>query len=250
MVVHSVRFSDRVCLVTGGGRGIGRATALALAAEGAAVGILARTADQCEEVVAEIGDRAVVLTADVTDHDACGHAVTKLSNTFGPPSAIVNAAGISPVRAPAELHDPVAFRRILDVNAFGAYNVSRAASSALLARGGAIVNVASVLGLIASPRLVGYGASKAAMIQLTRTLAREWASRSVRVNAVCPGYVVTEMTADMLARDHIRDAVLSDTPIGRLAKVEEVVAPILFLLSDEASYITGAALPVDGGLAA
>jgi NAD(P)-dependent dehydrogenase (short-subunit alcohol dehydrogenase family) len=110
--------------------------------------------------------------------------------------------------------------------------------------------VASTVGTIASPRLAGYGASKAALIQLTRTLAREWADRGVRVNAVCPGYVETELTEAMLAVDRLRNEVLAQTPIGRIATLEEVVAPALFLLSDEASYITGAALLVDGGIAA
>ena len=110
--------------------------------------------------------------------------------------------------------------------------------------------VASTLGTTASPRLAGYGASKAALIQLTKTLAREWADRGVRVNALCPGYVETEMTAAMLAVDRLREEVVGATPLGRVATVEEVAGPALFLASDEASYVTGATLLVDGGMAA
>jgi NAD(P)-dependent dehydrogenase (short-subunit alcohol dehydrogenase family) len=154
------------------------------------------------------------------------------------------------VRQRAELHDVDAWRKMLDINLTGAYLTTRAAAPSLLAGGGSVVMAASVAGIAASPRIAGYGVSKAGLVQLTRTLAREWAARGVRVNAICPGYVETEMTAPMLAVDHLRAEVLAATPLGRLATLEEVVAAALFLASDEASYITGAALLVDGGMAA
>ena len=244
------RFAGRVCLVTGGGRGIGRAIALGLAAEGGSVAVAARTRGQCEAVAAEIGERGLALELDVTDLEACERAVAEVAAHLGPPSVLVNAAGISPVRQRAELHDVEAWRQVLDVNLTGAYLVTRAAAPALLEHGGSVLMVASVTGGIASPRLAAYGASKAAVIQLTRTLAREWADRGVRVNALRPGYVETEMSRAMLAVERLRAEVLSQTPLGRLATMEEVVAPALFLASDEASYVTGAALLVDGGIAA
>jgi NAD(P)-dependent dehydrogenase (short-subunit alcohol dehydrogenase family) len=244
------RFAGRTCLVTGGGRGIGRAIAEALAAEGASVGVLARTRSQCEAVAAAIGDRAVPLEADVTDPRACTRAIAELERRFGPPTVVVNAAGISPVRERAELHDPDTFQEILRVNAGGPQTVLAAAAPSLLSNGGAVVNVASVLGRIPAPRLSGYGASKAALIHLSRTLAREWADRGVRVNVLCPGYVETDLTRRMLAVGHIREEVLSQTPLARLATLEEIVSPVLFLLSPEASYITGATLLVDGGMGA
>jgi NAD(P)-dependent dehydrogenase (short-subunit alcohol dehydrogenase family) len=244
------RFAGRVCLITGGGRGIGRAIAIALAAEGASVAVAARTAAQCEAVADEIGSSALSIPADVSQADACQQAVASVEERFGPVSILVNAAGISPVLSRAEKHDVDAFRAILDVNVTGAFLVTRAAAPSLLAYGGSVVNIASVTGVAASPRIAGYGASKAALIQLTRTLAREWADRGVRVNAVCPGYLETELTADFLAVPHLREEVLAATPLGRLATLEEVVAPALFLASDEASYVTGVALLVDGGMAA
>lgn len=244
------RFVDRVCLVTGGGRGIGRGVALALAAEGAAVGVLARTRAQCEAVAREIGDRGLALSADVTDADAVDRALATLSDRLGVPSVLVNAAGISPVRERAETHDVDSFRQIVAVNLVGSFVVCRATFANLREQRGCVVNVASVLGTVASPRLAGYGASKAGLVQLTRTLAREWAPSGVRVNVVCPAYVDTELTRPMLSVDHIRDELTAQTPLGRLGRMEEVVAPILFLASDDASYVTGAVLLVDGGMAA
>lgn len=244
------RFEGRVCLVTGGGRGIGRAIALALGAEGGLVGVAARTAEQCEATAAELGDRALALPTDVTELSSCERAVHALAERFGRISVLVNAAGISPVRQRAELHDVRAWREILDVNLTGAYLATRAAASSLLDGGGAVVSVSSVLGGTASPRLAGYGASKAGLIQLTRTLAREWADRGVRVNSVSPGYVETELSAPLLAVERLRNEVLAATPLGRLARLDEIVAPVLFLASDDASYITGADLLVDGGMAA
>ena len=245
-----VRFDGRACLVTGGGRGIGRAIALALAAEGARVGVIARTKAQVDAVAGEIGERGLAIEADVGDEAACERAVAEVTAAFGPPSVLVNAAGISPVRQRAEMHDVDAWRRTVETNLTGAFLMTRAAAPSLLEHGGSVVMVASVAGLVGSPRIAAYGASKAGVVQLTRTLAREWASRGVRVNAICPGYAETELTEAMLAVDHLRDEVLRLTPLGRLAELEELVAPALFLASDEASYVTGAALVVDGGIAA
>lgn len=244
------RFEDRVCIVSGGGRGIGRAIAIAIADEGALVAVGARTRWQCEEVVAAMDGRGLAVELDVTDQASCEAAVELARARFGRPSLLVNAAGISPVRQRAELHAVDAWRQILDVNLTGAFLLTRAAAPLMLEGGGAVVMVASVLGTVASPRLAGYGASKGGLVQLTRTLAREWADRGVRVNAVCPGYVETEMTEPLLANQRLRDEVLAATPLGRVATVDEVVGPALFLASDAASYVTGAALHVDGGMAA
>jgi NAD(P)-dependent dehydrogenase (short-subunit alcohol dehydrogenase family) len=248
-LTHS-RFDRRACLVTGASRGIGRAIAIALGHEGANVGVFARSRGDCENVVQEIGVNALALVGDVSDAYDRDVALADFVDRFGPPSVVVNAAGVSPVRQRAEAHDVEAFRTILEVNLLGSYCMTRAAAPFLLADGGAVVNVASILGSLASPRLVGYGASKAGVIQMTRTLAREWADRGVRVNAVCPGYLETDLTRAMLEVDHIRKEIIDGIPMRRLASFDEIVAPVLFLASNESSYITGTSLIVDGGMAA
>ena len=249
-VTGAARFSSRTAVVTGGGRGIGRAIALALAAEGASVGVVARSREQCEAVAAEIGERGIALPGDVRDAESCGRVIAEITARFGRPSVLVNAAGISPVRGPAERQDVGTFAQIVSVNLVGAFAMTHAAAGSLGEGGGAVVNVASVLGVAGSPLLSAYGASKAALIQLTRTLAREWADRGVRVNALCPGYVETDLTAKMLTNQPSLNSILEQTPMRRLAEISEVVTPALFLASDDASYITGAALLVDGGFAA
>lgn len=242
------RFDGRACLVTGGGRGIGRAIAEALAREGAQVAVAARSETECASVAASIG--GLGLPADVTDAGACVWAIGTVVERFGRLDVLVNAAGISPVRQRAESHDIDAFAQIVDVNLTGAYRMTHAAAPALLERGGAVVMVASVLGTTSSPRLAGYGASKAGLVQLTRTLAREWGDRGVRVNALCPGYVETELSRPALASERRRAEILRDTALGRIATMREIVEPALFLASDDARYVTGIALVVDGGMTA
>jgi 2-hydroxycyclohexanecarboxyl-CoA dehydrogenase len=244
------RFDGRVALVTGGGRGIGRATALALAAEGAKVAVTARTAAECEQTAQDAGPAARSFTVDVSDTDSCRAMLDAVRDELGRVELLIHAAGVSPFRGRAEDHAPEVFGEIVDVNLTGAFNVLHAAAPQLLDGGGSVVLVSSTLALTASSRLVAYGASKAGLTHLARTLGREWADRGVRVNAVCAGYVPTALTERMLAVERLHNEVLADIPMGRLAEMGEIVAPILFLASDDASYVTGAALVADGGMAA
>jgi NAD(P)-dependent dehydrogenase (short-subunit alcohol dehydrogenase family) len=247
------RFASRVCLVTGGGRGIGQGLALALAAEGGRVAVCARTAAQREDTVAQVeadGGEAISVELDVTDLESCENAVDVVSRKLGLPSILVNAAGISPDREPVELFDPDAWDTIVDTNLSGTYRMTKACAPGLFETTGAVLNVASTTAFFALPKVAAYGASKAGQIHFTRTVAREWAERGVRVNALCPGYIETELSRGLLAIDHLRQEILDDTPMRRFPEMDEIVAPGLFLLSDEASFITGTWLIADGGMAA
>jgi 3-oxoacyl-[acyl-carrier protein] reductase len=214
------------------------------------VAVLARTASECEEAARAAGPGSFPVVCDVSDAAACGVALENIHEALGRVQIVVHAAGISPVRARAEHHEPEVFRNIVDVNVAGTFNVVHASAPQLLDGGGAVVLVASVLGVIGSERLAGYGASKAALVHLARTLGREWAPRAVRVNAVCAGYVPTAMTDQMLRVDRIREDLVARIPLGRLATLDEIVAPILYLASDSASYVTGTCLIADGGMSA
>lgn len=247
------RFDNRVCLVTGGGRGIGQAIAIRLGAEGGRVAVAARTASQCEDTASHIrdaGGEAIPVELDVTDIASCERAVAEVAEALGPPAILVNSAGLSDHRARVEKHQPDAWDRIVDVNLSGTFRVTQAAAQALFETKGAVLNVSSATAFLSLERLTAYGATKAGIIHFTRTVAREWAGRGVRVNALCPGYVLTELSRAFLETERLRDEVLDRVAMGRLPHMDEITAPGLFLLSDEASYMTGTWLVVDGGLAA
>ncbi|MFQ5426581.1 MAG: SDR family NAD(P)-dependent oxidoreductase, partial [Gaiellales bacterium] len=175
--------------------------------------------------------------------------VGKVARELGPPAILVSGAGIAHHRARVEKYDYDAWDLTMEINLSGTFRMLRACAPHLFATRGAALIISSTTALKALPRLTAYGATKAGLVHLTRTVAREWAERGVRVNALCPGYVRTELTRAFLETEHLRGEVLADTPMGRLPEMHEIVEPGLFLLSDEASFITGVALPVDGGMA-
>lgn len=247
------RFESRVCLVAGGGRGIGQALAIGLGAEGGRVAVASRTAGQREETAARIregGGEAIPVELDVTDAASCERAVNDVTDLLGPPDVLVNSAGLSDHRARVEKYEPEAWDRIVDVNLSGTFRLTHACASALFETKGAVLNISSATAFLSLERLTAYGATKAGVIHFTRTVAREWADRGVRVNALCPGYVMTELSRAFLETDRLREEVLDRVAMRRLPEMEEITAPALFLLSDEASYMTGTWLVADGGLAA
>ena len=242
----------RVALVTGGGRGIGRAICLGLADAGASVVTTARTTAEVEAVADEIearGGSALAVSADVTDPDAVTDALEQAAETFGTVDVVVNNAGINPADAlgrPEDVTDG-GFDRVLAVNLAGAFEVTTAAAEGLLENGGgSVINVASVGGLVGLPRQHPYVAAKHGLVGLTKSLSLDWAP-DVRVNAVAPGYVSTDLTEEVEENERLRQSIVDRTPLERFADPEEIAAPVVFLASDAASFVTGACLAVDGG---
>lgn len=242
----------RVAVVTGGGRGIGRAIALELATAGAAVVPAARTSEEVEAVTAEIearGGTAEAAVADVTDGDAVSALIERTEAAFGGIDIVVNNAGFNPDDALGRPEDVSAesLETVLAVNLEGAFAVTTAAAESLLeSGGGAVINVASVGGLVGLPRQHPYVASKHGLVGLTKSMALDWAPE-VRVNAVAPGYVSTALTEDLEANERLRQSILDRTPLERFATPEEIAGPVVFLASDAASYVTGECLAADGG---
>ena len=235
-------------LVTGASRGIGAATALALAADGWPVGVNYRSdADGAEEIVRQIeaaGGTAVAIQGDVAEHDAADRLLADLEERFGRVLVLVNNAGTRADGLSPQIDDDD-WERVLETNLSAAFRATRRALPPMLkARFGRVVNIASVVGQKANPGQANYAASKAGLIGLTKTVAAEVARRGITVNAVAPGVVDTEMTKDL--NGELLDAV----PARRAGTPEEVAACVRFLASEEAAYVTGTILTVDGGLTA
>jgi NAD(P)-dependent dehydrogenase (short-subunit alcohol dehydrogenase family) len=243
------RLDGRVAIVTGGASGIGRATAERFAFEGASVLIADVHAEMGE--TAAPGSEVVFLRADVTDSGDCARMVAEAERRWGGLDILVNSAGIGEGAAIIDLEEE-AWDRVLNVNLKGVYRCCKAALPALVRRGGgAIVNVSSLAGMVVSEGMGAYAASKGGVIQFTKVLALEGAHHRVRANALCPVWADTPMLERYLEQAgrpaETRRAMETRIPLGRLARPEDVAAAALFLASDEASFITGVALPVDGG---
>lgn len=239
-----------VALVTGGSRGIGRATALALAADGYDVGVGyqagAEAAAETVALVEGLGRRGLAHAADVSNEAAAAGLVAAVEDGLGPLDALVLNAGITR-DGPALRMSDADWRLVVDTNLTGAFLVAKPALRGMLRRrAGSIVAVSSVVGLVGNPGQANYAAAKAGMLGMVRTLAREAGGRGVRVNAVAPGYIATDMTSGLA--DAHRDAILAATPLGRLGEPEDVAAAIAFLCSPAAAFMTGSVLAVDGGL--
>jgi 3-oxoacyl-[acyl-carrier protein] reductase len=242
--------SNKVALVTGASRGIGAAIALELAARGASVAVnYAGSAAAAADVVAQIeaaGGRAVALQADVSDPAGASALVEQSIAQLGGLDIVVNNAGITRDGLLVRMSDED-WGAVINTNLTGVFSVTRAAAKYLMKqRSGSIVNVTSVVGLVGNAGQANYAAAKAGVVGLTKSVARELASRNVRANAVAPGFIETDMTAAL--SEAVSDAARGQIALGRFGSVEDVAAAVAFLASDEASYITGQVLAVDGGM--
>lgn len=243
----------RISLVTGAGQGNGRAIALGLAAAGAKIvvtDINPTNARATAAMIADAGGQAHDYALDVTDVDGCEQLAHSVENDVGQIDLLVNNAGIiigENSESPAAADN---LRKVMDVNVHGVFNITRALLPALKARKGGIVNIASVASFIGVPGSLGYSPSKGALKMLTQAWAVEFAPAGIRVNAIAPGVIETEMTVPMRADDSRIGKMMARTPMGRVGQPEELVGAVLFLSSSMAGYVTGVTLPVDGGFLA
>jgi NAD(P)-dependent dehydrogenase (short-subunit alcohol dehydrogenase family) len=251
MTAPNFRLDEQTALVTGAASGIGHRIAGGLAEAGARVGCLDLPGPGLDAVAGEIrqaGGEALAVAGDVTNPDDLAAAVSQIQATLGPLTLAVNSAGIAN-SAPAEEMDPTQWQRVIDVNLTGVFLSCQAEARAMLGHGrGAIVNIASMSGSIVNRGLMQahYNASKAGVAHLSKSLAMEWASRGIRVNAISPGYTATPMNSRPEVAEQVAQFA-ADTPLGRMASVEELLGPTIFLLSEAASFCTGVDLLVDGG---
>ena len=238
--------SEKVILVTGASRGIGRAVAEGLLEHGARVVLSARSESLLEQVASYDTDRVCGLRADMADPDSGRKIVDAALETFGRVDVLVNNAAITLPGAPP--YDDATWDTTLEVNLSGAFRMARAAATAMLETGGgSIIHIASIAGIVAMPGNPSYSAAKAGLRHLSKAMANDFATRNVRINTICPGYIVTDMTRASYDDPERQAERSSHTMMGRWGRPEELLGPCLFLASDASSYVTGIDLIVDGG---
>jgi meso-butanediol dehydrogenase/(S,S)-butanediol dehydrogenase/diacetyl reductase len=251
-----MRLRDKVAIVTGAGTGLGRAIALMFGREGATVTLNGRRAEPLEKAAAEIrqaGGTALVSAGDVTKEADVARLVDTALKTFGRLDVLVNNAGGIAERGPVLALSEDGFKKTLDVNVTSAFLCSRQALPELIRTKGNIVNIASLAGLRGAPNNAAYGAAKGAMVILTKDMAVDYASQGVRVNAVCPAYIETDLNREMLEglkKTGEYEALVKMHLLGRLGEPDDVAYATVYLASDEAKWLTGVTLGVDGGISA
>lgn len=245
-----MRLADKVALVTGSTRGLGKAIAERLVRDGATVVVTGRDEAKAQEVAEGLvasGGKAIGLSVEVADADSVQRALKTIEERLGTVDILVNNAGVTRDTLLLRM-DEDAWNEVLQVNVTGAYRLARGVLRGMMKkRWGRIINVSSIVGLIGNPGQTNYGASKAALIGFTKSLAREVATRGITVNAVAPGFIKSDMT-DALTEEQ-KQRLAEKIPMGRIGRPEEVASCVAFLAGDDAAYITGHTLVVDGGLA-
>jgi 3-oxoacyl-[acyl-carrier protein] reductase len=244
-----MRLKDKVALITGGARGIGREIALLFAQEGADIIVADVNIEEAEKTAKDIqakGRKSLALVMDVTDYTKVEEAINKTLDKFTKVDILVNNAGITKDNLILRMSQ-AEWDAVLNVNLKGAFNCLKAVSRLMLKqRSGKIVNIASIIGIIGNAGQANYSASKAGIIALTKSAAKELASRNINVNAVAPGFIQTDMTAKL--PEQLKQKMREQIPLDRFGNAEDVARACLFLASEDSSYITGQTIVVDGGM--
>ena len=246
-MVPSIDLSGKTAFVTGSTRGIGRAVAGALYQAGAKVAVVGRDLAQAQAIAAELGERAVGVACDVGKMPQVESAVAAAEKALGPIDVLVNNAGITRDNLLLRMSD-TEWDEVLEANLKGAFNTTRSVLKGMMKRrAGRIINISSVIGLSGNKGQANYAASKAGLIGFTKSVAKEYGSRNILVNAIAPGFIETDMTGAL--PEEARAAMLGGISLGRFGRPEDVAGAVLFLASELAGYITGQVLVIDGGLA-
>ncbi|MBM3255092.1 MAG: 3-oxoacyl-[acyl-carrier-protein] reductase [Candidatus Omnitrophica bacterium] len=244
-----MRLKDKVALVTGAAQGIGREIALAFAREGADIAVADVNLEKASQTAADIealGRRSLALALDVTDYEKVEEGLNKILDKLGKVDILVNNAGITKDGLLLRMNESD-WDAVIKVNLKGTFNCTKAVSKVMIKqKAGRIINIASIIGIIGNPGQANYSASKAGIIALTKTTAKELASRNINANAVAPGFIQTDMTAKL--PEEVRRKMLEAIPLNRFGSATDVAGICLFLASEESSYVTGQTLVVDGGM--
>lgn len=244
-----MQLKDKVALVTGGARGIGKAIAMALARAGADIAVADVNLEEAQKTAAEIeglGRKSMAISVDVTDYAKVEEAVNKILDKFSKLDILINNAGITKDNLLLRMGQQE-WDAVLNVNLKGSFNCLKAVSRPMVKqRSGKIVNIASIIGIIGNPGQANYSASKAGLIALTKTAAKELASRNINVNAIAPGFIQTDMTAKLSAE--LQQKMKEAIPLDKFGTPDDVAAACLFLASEDSAYITGQTIVVDGGM--
>jgi meso-butanediol dehydrogenase / (S,S)-butanediol dehydrogenase / diacetyl reductase len=245
-----MRLKDKTAIITGGGSGIGLATARTFCKEGAKVILFGRQKEKLVSAANELGESALIVQGDMTKNDDLDHLINNTLNNFKGIDILVNSAGLFNGAPLHEISDSQ-WDKMMDINIRSIFQLSRRVLPIMMdQKSGSIIHISSILGLIAVPEVAAYNVSKGALNQFSRSIAVEYGSYGIRSNSICPGLIETDMTADLMSDASLMQEWSKEYPIGRFGKPEDVASACLFLASDESSFITGTVLPVDGGFTA
>lgn len=245
-----MRLKDKTAIITGGGTGIGLATARAFCKEGAKVILFGRRKEKLEKAVEKLGGSAIIVQGDMTNNNDLDKLINETLHNFKKIDILVNNAGLFNGSPLHEISDSQ-WDEIMDINIRSVFQLTRRVLPVMLSQKyGSIIHISSILGLIAVPQVAAYNVSKGALNQFSRSIAVEYGSSGIRSNSICPGLIATDMTADLMKDADLMKEWSKEYPIGRFGKPEDVANACLYLASDESSFVTGVTLPVDGGFTA